>query len=248
MININNKKIRLNKYISKSGLCSRRKADFLIKLGLISVNNNIIKELGYKVFINDIIKYNNKILFIKKNIYLIFNKPKNCITTLKDNRNRKTIFYYIPNIYKKYGIFPVGRLDKNTTGILLITNDGDLTLKLIHPKYKINKDYKVFLNKKLLYKDLLYIKNGVKLKEGKIKINFIKLIKKDKKKLIISINLGWNKILHRLFNKLGYKIINLIRINFAGFKLKDFNLKKGNYINLKKKKVYNIIKNNKNEK
>ncbi|WGH27708.1 MAG: pseudouridine synthase [Candidatus Shikimatogenerans bostrichidophilus] len=246
MLNIN-KNIRLNKYISKSGLCSRRKADNLIKLGLITVNKKIIKKLGTIININDNVKYNNKKLNIKKNIYLLFNKPKNCITTLKDNKNRKTIFDYIPDIYKNYGIFPVGRLDKNTTGILLITNDGNLTTKLIHPKYNINKDYKVYLNKNLKYKDYLYIKKGIKLKEGKIKINFIKIIKKNKKILIISINLGWNKILHRMFNKIGYKIINLIRINFAGFKLKKFNLKKSNYIILNKKKVYNIIKK-KNEK
>lgn len=132
--------IRLNNYISQCGICSRRKADNLIKLNLIKVNNIIINILGYKINYNkDIIKYNDKIIKIKKKIYLLFNKPSNCITTLKDNKYRNNIMNYIPNIYKKYGIYPIGRLDKNTTGILLLTNDGILYKKLTHPKYKIKK-------------------------------------------------------------------------------------------------------------
>ncbi|MDH3003753.1 MAG: pseudouridine synthase [Candidatus Shikimatogenerans sp. JK-2022] len=234
--------IRLNNYISKSGICSRRKADNLIKLNLIKVNGKIINKLGYKVIINkDVIKYNNKIIKIKKNIYILFNKPKNCITTLKDKKNRDNIMNYIPSIYKKYHIYPIGRLDKNTTGVLLLTNDGNFYKILTHPKYKIKKIYKLFINKNLLKNDYLKLKKGIKLKEGKIKIKNIILNKNNKKIIILTIYLGWNRIIHRIFNKLGYKIISLDRINFAGFNKKNIN--KGKFILLSNNYI-NYIKNN----
>ncbi|WGH25531.1 MAG: pseudouridine synthase [Candidatus Shikimatogenerans bostrichidophilus] len=241
-----NKKIRLNKFIAYSGLCSRRQADKLINLGLISVNNIIIKKMGYKINFNDNVKYNEtKIKIIDKYIYILINKPKNCITTVKDNLNRKTILFFIPNKYKKkFRIYPVGRLDKNTTGILLLTNDGYLSNKLLHPKYKINKIYKIILNKNLDLYSIIKIKKGIKLKEGVIKIKKI-IINKNKKNIIhLYINLGWNRIIHRIFNKLGYKILYLQRINFGGLKINKYIKKEGKYIILSKKKIYKIIQKN----
>ncbi|BDT61618.1 MAG: hypothetical protein RDO_1460 [Flavobacteriales endosymbiont of Rhyzopertha dominica] len=235
-----NKIIRLNKFISKCGICSRRKADNLIKSGIIKVNNNIITTLGYKININDNVKYNNKLLNIKNNIYLLFNKPKNCITTLKDNYNRNIIMNYIPKIYKNFGLFPVGRLDINTTGLLLITNDGKLSKFLTHPRYKIKKKYKIYLNKNFNIKHLKILKKGIIFKEGKIIIKNLKIFKNNKKILIITIYIGWNRIIHRIFNKLGYNILNLNRIYFAGLKLNK-SLKLGKYIILNKKKI-NYIK------
>ncbi|WOX79183.1 pseudouridine synthase [Candidatus Shikimatogenerans bostrichidophilus] len=235
------KLIRLNKYIAYSGICSRRKADKLIKIGLISVNGKIIKQLGYKVNYDDNIKYVNSNLKFKNKIYILFNKPKNCITTVKDNKNRKIIMDFIPNIYKKLGIFPIGRLDKNTTGLLLLTNDGKLSQYLTHPKYKIKRKYKIYLNKNLNKKDLLILKNGIKLKEGKIKINNIKIFNNNKKSLIITITVGWNKIIHRIFNKIGYKILYLNRIYFAGLKINN-NIKLGQY-KILSKDIINNIKN-----
>ncbi|WOX79304.1 pseudouridine synthase [Candidatus Shikimatogenerans bostrichidophilus] len=239
-----NKLIRLNKYISYSGLCSRRKADNLIKLGLISVNGKIIKKLGYKVNYEDKIKYVNSNLKFKNKIYILFNKPKNCITTVKDNKNRIIIMDFIPNIYKKLGIFPIGRLDKNTTGLLLLTNDGEFAQYLTHPKYKIKRKYKLFLNKNLNKNDLLILKKGIRLKEGKININKIKIFNNNKRLLIITITVGWNKIIHRIFNKIGYKILYLNRIYFAGLKM-DNNIKIGQYKILSKKIINNIITINK---
>ncbi|MDH3004517.1 MAG: pseudouridine synthase [Candidatus Shikimatogenerans sp. JK-2022] len=247
MLNI---KIRLNKYISYSGICSRRKADNLIKLGLISVNGKIIKKLGYKIFKHDIIKYNNKILKINNNfIYIILNKPKKYITTVKDNYNRLTILSLLPNkIINKYRIFPIGRLDYNTCGMLLLTNDGSLCNKLLHPKNKIKKTYKIILNKNINNNYIKIINNGVKFKEGKLKINDF-YIKKNKKNIIyLSIYVGWNRIIHRLFNKFGYKILYLQRISFSNFKINNFNIKKeGQYIILNREKFLKILNKKINE-
>ncbi|MDH3004877.1 MAG: rRNA pseudouridine synthase [Candidatus Shikimatogenerans sp. JK-2022] len=243
------KKIRLNKYIAYSGICSRRKADNLIKLGFIFVNGKKIQKLGFKVLYTDKIKYNNNILKIKnEKIYILINKPKNCITSLKDNFKRKTVMSYIPpKIYKKFRIYPVGRLDKNTTGLLLLTNDGFLCNKLLHPKNKIIKKYKVILNKNINIETLIKLKNGIILKEGKIKINNFFIKKKEKNIIFLSINLGWNRIIHRIFKKLGYKILYLQRIYFGGLKLNKYIKKEGKFIVLSKKFIYNIIKK-KNEK
>ncbi|MDH3004998.1 MAG: pseudouridine synthase [Candidatus Shikimatogenerans sp. JK-2022] len=242
MVGLNNK-IRLNKFIAYSGICSRRKADSIIKLGLISVNNKIIKKLGYKIFYNDIVKYNNKILNIYKFIYILLNKPKNCITTVKDNKNRKTIMDYIPNKYIiKYRIYPVGRLDKNTTGLLLLTNDGIICNKLLHPKNKIKKTYKIILNKNFNTNKIFILKKGIIFKEGKIKIKDIKIIKNKKNIIYLSIYVGWNRIIHRIFNKLGYKILYLQRIYLGGLKMSKKINKLGNFQILSKKYIYNILK------
>ncbi|WGH25071.1 MAG: rRNA pseudouridine synthase [Candidatus Shikimatogenerans bostrichidophilus] len=249
MLKFNNK-IRLNKYIAYTGICSRRSADKLINLGLISVNGKIINKLGYKILPNDIIKYNNKIIRLYNFKYIILNKPKNCITTIKDNYNRNTIMNYIPRIYKsKYRIYPVGRLDKNTTGVLLLTNDGQLSNNLLHPKNKIKKQYKIILKKKINLKDIIKLKNGIKLREGKIKIKDINIYKNNKNIILLSINVGWNRVLHRIFKILDNKILYLQRINFGGFKLNNYNIKKvGQYEILSKKKIFYILNKHKNEK
>ncbi|WGH24888.1 MAG: pseudouridine synthase [Candidatus Shikimatogenerans bostrichidophilus] len=243
-----NNKIRLNKYISYSGICSRRKADNLIKLGLINVNGKNIRILGYKVNYKDKIIYNNKILKFNKFIYIILNKPKNCITTTKDNYYRNTILNYIPVKYiKEYRVYPVGRLDKNTTGVLLLTNNGILCNKLLHPKNKIKKTYKIILNKKIKSNHIIKLKKGLKFKEGKIYINNIKIIKNKKNILILSIYIGWNRIIHRIFKTIGYKVVYLQRINFGGLKLKKYKIfKEGSYKIIKYKELKKII--NKNEK
>ncbi|WGH24705.1 MAG: pseudouridine synthase [Candidatus Shikimatogenerans bostrichidophilus] len=238
-----NKKIRLNKYISSCGITSRRKADILIKLGLIKVNGITIRRLGVKVNYKDIIKYDNKILKFNNFIYIILNKPKNCISTIKDNYSRLTILNYIPNKYiKKYRIYPVGRLDKNTTGIILLTNNGILCNKLLHPKNKIKKTYKVILNKNIKFNDINILKNGINFKEGKIYIKNINTIKNKKNILILTIYVGWNRIIHRIFNRIGYKVLFLNRINFGGLELNKYNLKEGEYKLIKYKELKKIYK------
>ena len=157
-----NQKIRLNKYISNSGICSRREADKYIKAGLVSVNNKVVIEMGFRVNENDIIKFSGEKINIGKKIYVLLNKPKNYITTTKDPRNRKTVMELIKNA-SKTRIYPVGRLDRKTTGLLLFTNDGEVAARLTHPKYKIEKLYHVVLDKNLKKKDYEEILKGLNL-------------------------------------------------------------------------------------
>ncbi|WGH28002.1 MAG: pseudouridine synthase [Candidatus Bostrichicola ureolyticus] len=235
--------LRLNHYISNSGIVSRRKADHLIKLGLIKVNGKIINKIGYKININDNIIYNNYLIKPKKKIYLLLNKPKGIITTTSDDKNRKTVIDILSKkITIKYRIYPVGRLDKQTTGILLLTNDGNITKILTHPKYKIKKGYNVILNKNLNKLDLKKIKNGIYLSEGITKIDKIHYINNSLNEIFIELHIGWNRVIRRIFNFLNYKIIKLDRI-FLG-KIKN-NLKEGKWRFLTKKEI--IYLNNLNK-
>ncbi|MDH3003927.1 MAG: pseudouridine synthase [Flavobacteriia bacterium] len=235
--------LRLNHYISNSGIVSRRKADHLIKLGLIKVNGKIINKIGYKININDNIIYNNYLIKPKKKIYLLLNKPKGIITTTSDDKNRKTVIDILSKkITIKYRIYPVGRLDKQTTGILLLTNDGNITKILTHPKYKIKKGYNVILNKNLNKLDLKKIKNGIYLSEGITKIDKIHYINNSFNEIFIELHIGWNRVIRRIFNFLNYKIIKLDRI-FLG-KIKN-NLKEGKWRFLTKKEI--IYLNNLNK-
>ncbi|WGH27008.1 MAG: pseudouridine synthase [Candidatus Bostrichicola ureolyticus] len=235
--------LRLNHYISNSGIVSRRKADHLIKLGLIKVNGKIINKIGYKININDNIIYNNYLIKPKKKIYLLLNKPKGIITTTSDDKNRKTVIDILSKkITIKYRIYPVGRLDKQTTGILLLTNDGNITKILTHPKYKIKKGYNVILNKNLNKLDLKKIKNGIYLSEGITKIDKIHYINNSLNEIFIELHIGWNRVIRRIFNFLNYKIIKLDRI-FLG-KIKN-NLKEGQWRFLTKKEI--IYLNNLNK-
>jgi len=221
--------IRLNKYISNAGICSRREADELIKAGVVKVNGKIITEMGYKVKPDDVINYGGETLRKEKLVYVLLNKPKDFITTLDDPGKRKTVYDLIKNACRER-IYPVGRLDRNTTGVLLLTNDGDLTKKLTHPKHGIKKIYQVTLDKPLGRPDLEEIsKNGVTLDDGHILPDTIQYSGdgSNKKEIGLEIHSGRNRIVRRLFEQLGYEVVKLDRVVFAGLTKKD--LPRGNW-------------------
>ena len=213
-------KYRLNQYIAKSGITSRRKADLLIESGKIKVNGVVINELGTKVSLDDTIEYDGKKIKIEKYRYLILNKPKNYITTLKDEKNRKTVLDLINKACSER-LFPVGRLDKNTTGVLLFTNDGDLSQRLIHPRNKIRKVYHVILDKKISSQHYNIIQKGFLLEDGEIKVDEVHLVKNaQNKELLVTLHSGRNRIVRRIFEFFGYKVVKLDRIEFAGISKK----------------------------
>ena len=224
---------RLNQFISRSGVTSRRKADILIESGKIKVNGKIVKKLGTKVSVEDKIEYNRKQITIQRYKYLILNKPKNFITTLSDEKKRKTVLDLINNACTER-LFPVGRLDKNTTGVLLFTNDGDLSQKLIHPKHKIKKEYHVSLNKKISMLDFEKIKKGIDLEDGKIKVDEIRIINNTyNKELLLTLHSGRNRIVRRIFEFLDYEVLKLDRILFAGISKKNTPRGKWRFLNNK---------------
>jgi len=212
--------IRLNKYISNSGVCSRREADEYIKMGLVSVNGNVITELGYKVNRTDEIRFEDKILKAEKPVYVLMNKPKGFITTTKDPEDRKTVMHIIGDAVKER-IYPVGRLDRNTTGLLLLTNDGDLADKLMHPSYNAKKIYKVELDRPLTKADFQKILDGVHLEEGRAVVDDLAIISDDKKTIGIEIHIGWNRVVRRIFESLEYSVEKLDRTVYAGLDKKD---------------------------
>jgi len=224
------KTYRLNQYIAKSGITSRRKADLLIESGKIKINGHIIKELGTQVLLDDIVEYRDKKIEIEKYRYIILNKPKGFITTIKDKRNRKTVMDLVVKSCEER-IFPIGRLDKNTTGVLLFTNDGDLSQKLIHPKNKIEKLYHVTLDKQIKYQDHTKIQKGIILSDGKIKIDNIKILDNtEQKELLVELHSGKNRIVRRIFEFFDYKVIKLDRIIFAGLSKKKIPRGKWRYL------------------
>lgn len=234
------KKIRLNHYISNAGISSRRKAEKLIQSGTIEINGIPVLKLGSLVDKNDIVKYNGKIIKNNNNkIYILLNKPKNYICSTKDQFNRKTVIDLIP---KTHRLFPVGRLDYSTTGVLLITNDGFLTEKLTHPKFHAKKIYHVYLDKEIHSRDLDEIRKGkIYLKEGRVKVIFIKK-SFQRNQVEIGLSIGWNRIIKRIFKKFNYRVNHLDRINFAGFHKK--NLKIGKWCFLDEKTVNKIVEKN----
>jgi len=213
---------RLNKFIAKSGLCSRRDADMLIASGLIKVNGKVVTEMGIKISSEDSVKHNNKVLFGEKHVFVLLNKPKDFITTMEDTHGRKTVMSLIGNACKER-IFPVGRLDRNTTGLLLFTNDGEMTKKLTHPRYNINKIYHVQLDKGISIKELNEIRKGLYLDDGKADVDVVEYIGDGKNKKMVGIELhsGKNRIIRRIFEKLNYKVVKLDRITYAGLTKKD---------------------------
>ena len=224
---------RLNQFISRSGVTSRRKADILIESGKIKVNGKIVKKLGTKVSVEDKIEFNRKQITIQRYKYLVLNKPKNFITTLSDEKKRKTVLDLINNACAER-LFPVGRLDKNTTGVLLFTNDGDLSQKLIHPKHKIKKEYHVSLNKKISMLDFEKIKKGIDLEDGKIKVDEIRIINNTyNKELLLTLHSGRNRIVRRIFEFLDYEVLKLDRILFAGISKKNTPRGKWRFLNNK---------------
>lgn len=228
--------IRLNKYIANAGICSRREADEFIKTGLAEVNGKVITEMGYKVQPGDVVRFDGREIKSEKNVYILLNKPKGFITTTKDEQDRKTVMDLVANATTAR-IFPVGRLDRQTTGLLLFTNDGYLTKKLTHPSHEVHKVYQVSLNKKLSAADMEEIKKGVRLiPEGVAhvdKISFIEGLQKTE--VGIEIHIGWNRVVRRIFEKLGYEVEKLDRVSFGGLTKK--NLKRGDWRKLTDKEV-----------
>lgn len=229
--------IRLNKYISNSGICSRRDADALIASGQISVNDQVITELGYKVKRDDVVKYNKKVLQPEKMVYLLLNKPKDYITTTDDPENRKTIMELVKDAGSER-IYPVGRLDRNTTGLIMLTNDGELADKLAHPSNNVKKIYQVDLNKPISQTHLDEIKKGIVLEDGVAIVDDIEVLSSDKTILGVEIHIGRNRIVRRIFEHLGYEVVRLDRVMYAGLTKKD--LPRGRYRFLTDKEVINL--------
>jgi len=230
--------IRLNKYIANAGICSRREADVYIKAGNVKVNDKIITEMGYKVQPNEVVKFDNSIISPETKKYLLLNKPKNYITTMDDERGRKTVMDLIANATNER-LYPVGRLDRNTTGLLLFTNDGDLTKKLTHPKHKVKKLYHVSLDKKLALADLQKIAANFMLDGKMVYVDDISYITNEPKSEIgIEIHSGRNRIIRKIFEHFGYKVIKLDRVVMANLTKK--NLPRGRYRMLTKQEVINL--------
>jgi 23S rRNA pseudouridine2605 synthase len=225
---------RLNKYIANAGVCSRREADHLIISGQISVNGKIINELGYKVHPNDKVKYGNVLLKKEKFIYVLLNKPKDHISTAKDPRKRSTVIDLV-NKQIDERIYPVGRLDRNTTGLLLLTNDGELTKILSHPSYNIRKIYEVHLDRPLSEADFFAIRQGIMLEDGPIRVDDIAINSEDRKIVGIELHSGRNRIVRRIFESLDYKITSLDRVMYAFLTKK--NLPRGKWRFLKDHEV-----------
>jgi len=214
--------MRLNRYVAQSGICSRRKAVDLVKAGQVKVNGEIILEPGYIVQPDDVVSYQGKdIKPDSKKIYILLNKPTDPITTLSDEKGRKTVMDIVGRTIKER-IFPVGRLDRETTGLLLLTNDGDLAQKLSHPSFKVKKFYHVTLDRPLLQNDLEAIKKGVELEDGVISVEGVDYIEeKPKNEIGIEIHVGKNRIVRRIFEHLGYTVERLDRTYYAGLTKKD---------------------------
>lgn len=213
-------KIRLNRYIANSGVCSRREADELIGMGLVSVNGKTITEMGYKVNPGDEVRYENKVLKAEKPVYILLNKPKGYLTTTDDPQDRNTVMQIIGSAVKER-IYPVGRLDRNTTGLLLLTNDGDLAEKLMHPSYNIKKIYKVELDRPLTKADFQTIQEGVQLEEGRAMVDDIAIISEDGRTVGLELHIGWNRVVRRIFETLQYQVVKLDRSVYAGLDKKD---------------------------
>ncbi|WP_142603366.1 pseudouridine synthase [Solitalea koreensis] len=225
--------LRLNRYIANAGVCSRRKADELIELGEIQVNGIVITELGHKISPTDTVHFNGQLLRRERMTYVLLNKPKDYITTTDDPRERRTVMELVEKASKER-IYPVGRLDRNTTGLLLLTNDGDLAEKLSHPKHKIEKLYYVTLNKNIRTEDLEQIKEGIELEDGFVKPDEVAFVDGASKKDIgIKIHSGKNRIVRRIFEHMGYEVMKLDRVMYAGLTKKDIPRGKWKYLDEK---------------
>ena len=230
-------KVRLNKFIANSGISSRREADELITMGLISVNGKIVSELGYKVNPADEVRYEDKVLRAEKPVYILMNKPKGFLTTTDDPQERKTVMHIVGSAVKER-IYPVGRLDRNTTGLLLLTNDGDLADKLMHPSFNVKKVYKVELDKPLAKNDFQAILDGVRLEEGKATVDDLAIVSDDGRTVGVELHIGWNRVVRRIFESLGYEIIKLDRSVYAGLDKKE--LGRGQWRFLTKEEIIHL--------
>ena len=227
--------IRLNKYISQSGLCSRRAADELIKKGKVQVNNKVCDQVGTKINKNDKVIVNKKLIKPEKNIYVLLNKPKDYISTNKDTHNRRVVFDLIKGINKR--LFSVGRLDRKTTGLLLLTNDGDIAKKLTHPSYKIKKIYSVTLEKKISNDEISQIKNGLFVEDEYIKVDNVERLEKDYE-VGIEIHMGKNRIVRKIFESLNHRVSKLDRVLFGPLTKKD--LPRGKWRILNQNEIRNL--------
>ena len=219
--------IRLNKYLANAGVCSRREADDFIQAGVVKVNGEIVTELGTKVKRTDIVLFHDQQVNIEKKVYVLLNKPKDYVTTSDDPQNRKTVMDLVKGACRER-IYPVGRLDRNTTGVLLLTNDGELATKLTHPQYLKKKIYHVHLDKNVTAADIKQIADGIMLEDGEIHADAIEYASEtDRKQVGIEIHSGRNRIVRRIFEHLGYKVIRLDRVYFAGLTKK--NVRRGDW-------------------
>ena len=227
--------MRLNKFLANAGVCSRREADDFIQAGVVSVNGQIVTELGTKVLRSDSVLFHDQLVTIEKKVYVLLNKPKDYVTTSDDPQNRKTVMDLVQDACRER-IYPVGRLDRNTTGVLLLTNDGDLASKLTHPQYLKKKIYHVYLDKNVTAADLRQIGEGIMLEDGEIHADAVEYASEtDKKQVGIEIHSGRNRIVRRIFEHLGYHVVKLDRVFFAGLTKK--NLRRGDWRYLTEKEV-----------
>ena len=230
-----NEPLRLNKFLANAGICSRREADEFIQAGVVTVNGEVVTELGTKILRTDVVKFHDQPVNIEKKVYVLLNKPKDYVTTSDDPQQRKTVMDLVKNACSER-IYPVGRLDRNTTGVLLLTNDGDLASKLTHPKYLKKKIYHVYLDKNVTAHDLQQIAEGIQLEDGEIKADDVQYAHPtDKKQVGIEIHSGKNRIVRRIFESLGYRVQKLDRVQFAGLTKK--NLKRGDWRYLTEEEV-----------
>ena len=230
--------IRLNKFISNSGICSRREADTYIEHGSVTVNGNLITEMGYKVQPNDDVRFDGTSISPEKKKYVLLNKPKNYITTMDDERGRKTVMELVSNAANER-IYPVGRLDRMTTGLLLFTNDGELAKKLTHPKHDVKKLYHASLDRKLDLKDLQKLRGEVIIEGKKVFIDAVSYVEgQSKTEVGIEIHSGRNRIVRKIFEHVGYKVVKLDRVLFAGLTKK--NLPRGRWRELTKQELSNL--------
>ena len=230
-----NEPLRLNKYLANAGVCSRREADEFIKAGLVKVNGELVTELGTKVRRADEVTFHDDPVKLEQKIYLLLNKPRNCVTTADDPQERLTVMDLVKTACHER-IFPVGRLDRNTTGVLLLTNDGDLSAKLTHPKFLKKKIYHVWLDKDVAVEDMQKLADGIQLEDGEIHADAISYVGEEAKDQVgIEIHSGRNRIVRRMFESLGYHVVKLDRVYFAGLTKK--NLKKGHWRFLSEQEV-----------
>ncbi len=230
-----NEPLRLNKFLANAGVCSRREADEFIQAGVVTVNGEVVTELGTKILRTDEVKFHDAPVTLEKKVYVLLNKPKDYVTTSDDPQQRKTVMDLVKDVCPER-IYPVGRLDRNTTGVLLLTNDGDLASKLTHPKFLKKKVYHVHLDKNLTAHDMEQIREGVTLEDGEIKADAIEYADdRDKAQVGIEIHSGKNRIVRRIFESLGYRVTKLDRVQFAGLTKK--NLRRGDWRFLTEKEV-----------
>ena len=227
--------LRLNKFLANAGVCSRREADEFIQAGVVTVNGEVVTELGTKILRTDEVKFHDTPVSLEKKVYVLLNKPKDYVTTSDDPQQRKTVMDLVKDVCPER-IYPVGRLDRNTTGVLLLTNDGDLASKLTHPKFLKKKVYHVHLDKNLTSHDMDQIREGITLEDGEIKADAVEYADQhDKSQVGIEIHSGKNRIVRRIFESLGYRVTKLDRVQFAGLTKK--NLRRGDWRFLTAKEV-----------